>query len=98
MPEIGETVYFFVPKRQRGKLDARWRVGVFLGRSISSDQSTRRLTQGLSAGHKYGATLRNVRQPDRRSACSSERSASGSAAPAVVSVAIDAPDCGYLRT
>ena len=46
LPEFGETMYFYVPKRQRGKLDARWRVGVFLGRSLNSDQNC----VGLSSG------------------------------------------------
>ena len=33
VPEFGEVVYLFVPARHRYKWDARWRVGVFLGRS-----------------------------------------------------------------
>ena len=46
MPQFGETMYFFVPRRMRGKLDARWRAGVFLGRSWNSDQNI----IGLSSG------------------------------------------------
>ena len=37
--EFGERVLWFVPKAVRSKLDQRWRCGVFLGRSISSDQN-----------------------------------------------------------
>ena len=37
---------WFVPKKLRAKLDQRWRYGVFLGRSLSSDQNY----VGLSSG------------------------------------------------
>ena len=37
--ELGERVLWSVPKALRSKLDQRWRYGVFLGRSISSDQN-----------------------------------------------------------
>ena len=37
--EFGERVMWFVPKKLRAKLDQRWRYGVFLGRSLSSDQN-----------------------------------------------------------
>ena len=30
---------WLVPKKLRGKLDQRWRYGIFLGRSLSSDQN-----------------------------------------------------------
>ena len=44
--EFGERVMWFVPKKMRAKLDQRWRYGVFLGRSLSSDQNY----IGLSSG------------------------------------------------
>ena len=37
--EFGEMIMWFVPKKMRSKLDQRWRYGVFLGRSLSSDQN-----------------------------------------------------------
>ena len=37
--EFGERVLWFVPKKLRSKLDRPWNYGVFLGRSISSDQN-----------------------------------------------------------
>ena len=37
--EFGEHVLWYVPKKARGKLNARWRHGTFLGRSLSSDQN-----------------------------------------------------------
>ena len=37
--EFGERVMWFVPKKLRSKLDQRWRYGIFLGRSLSSDQN-----------------------------------------------------------
>ena len=39
LPEFGETILYFVPKRLRRKLDARWRHGVFLGRPWNTDQN-----------------------------------------------------------
>ena len=36
---IGERVMWFVPKKLRAKLDQRWRYGIFVGRSLSSDQN-----------------------------------------------------------
>ena len=44
--EFGERVMWFVPKKLRAKLDQRWRYGIFLGRSLSSDQNY----VGLSSG------------------------------------------------
>ena len=35
----GEKVMWFVPAKQRAKLDQRWRYGFFIGRSINSDQN-----------------------------------------------------------
>ena len=35
--EFGERIMWFVPKKKRLKLDARWRMGVFLGRSMNTD-------------------------------------------------------------
>ena len=37
--EFGERVMWFVPRKLRAKLDQRWRYGIFLGRSLSSDQN-----------------------------------------------------------
>ena len=37
--EFGERVLRFVPKKLKSKLDRPWNYGVFLGRSISSDQN-----------------------------------------------------------
>ena len=34
--KFGECIRWYVPKRVRAKLDARWRHGLFLGRSMSS--------------------------------------------------------------
>ena len=44
--EFGELVMWFVPKKLRSKLDQRWRYGVFLGRSLSSDQNFIGLNSG----------------------------------------------------
>ena len=44
--EFGERILWYVPKKLRSKLDQRWRYGVFLGRSLSSDQNF----IGLSSG------------------------------------------------
>ena len=37
--EFGERIMWFVPKKMRAKMDQRWRYGIFLGRSLSSDQN-----------------------------------------------------------
>ena len=37
--EFGEKILWYVPKKQRAKLDVRWRHGLFLGRSMNSDQN-----------------------------------------------------------
>ena len=37
--ELGEKVLFYLPKKTRAKMDARWRYGTFLGRALSSDQN-----------------------------------------------------------
>ena len=37
--EFGERVLWYVPKKRRGKLEPRWRNGVFLGRAWNSDQN-----------------------------------------------------------
>ena len=44
--EFGERIMWFVPKKLRAKMDQRWRYGIFLGRSLSSDQNY----IGLSSG------------------------------------------------
>ena len=44
--EFGEVVMWYVPKKIRAKLDQRWRYGVVLGRSLSSDQNYIGLNNG----------------------------------------------------
>ena len=44
--EFGERIMWYVPKKLRSKLDQRWKYGIFLGRSLSSDQNF----IGLSSG------------------------------------------------
>ena len=44
--EFGERIMWYVPKKLRSKLDQRWRYGVFLGRSMSSDQNFVGLNNG----------------------------------------------------
>ena len=44
--EFGERIMWYVPKKLRSKLDQRWRYGVFLGRSMSSDQNFVGLANG----------------------------------------------------
>ena len=46
MCEFGERIMWFVPKKVRAKLDQRWRYGIFLGRSMSSDQNFVGLANG----------------------------------------------------
>ena len=48
--EFGEQVLWFVPKKLRTKLDVRWRYGVFLGRSLSTDQNYIGLADGSVVG------------------------------------------------
>ena len=44
--EFGERILWFVPKKHRAKLDARWRYGVFLGRAANCDQNCVGLVDG----------------------------------------------------
>ena len=44
--EFGERVLWYVPKKHRAKLDARWRYGVFLGRASNCDQNYLGLANG----------------------------------------------------
>ena len=37
--EFGETIMWFVPRKLRAKLDARWRYGIWLGRALNSDDN-----------------------------------------------------------
>ena len=37
--EFGERILWYVPKKTQAKLDVRWRHGIFLGRSLNSDQN-----------------------------------------------------------
>ena len=43
---FGERVLWYVPKKHRAKLDARWRYGIFLGRALNSDQNFIGLANG----------------------------------------------------
>ena len=36
--EFGEHCYYDAPKKLRAKLDSRWRLGVYLGMSASSNE------------------------------------------------------------
>ena len=38
MIEIGETVYYYIPKRIRHKFDLRWGIGVYLGMANCSNE------------------------------------------------------------
>ena len=44
--EFGERIMWYVPKKMRAKLDQRWRYGIFLGRSMASDQNFVGLASG----------------------------------------------------
>ena len=44
--EFGERILWFVPKKHRAKLDAKWRYGVFLGRATNCDQNFIGLADG----------------------------------------------------
>ena len=44
--EFGETVMYYIPKKQRAKMDVRWRFGYFLGRALNSDQNIIGLADG----------------------------------------------------
>ena len=44
--KLGEKILWFVPKKKRVKLDARWRYGVFLGRSMNTDYNYVGLSDG----------------------------------------------------
>ena len=39
MAEFGEKVFWYVPAKLRGKMDPKWRQGVFLGRALHGDQN-----------------------------------------------------------
>ena len=62
LPCFGETVYFYVPKKQRGMMDPIWRAGVFLSRSWNSDQNI----VGLSSGHVTRARALVRLVPEKR--------------------------------
>ena len=38
--KFGERILYYVPRKLRAKMDPRWRYGVFVGRSMHSDQTT----------------------------------------------------------
>ena len=44
--EFGERILWFVPKKHRAKLDAKWRYGIFLGRAANCDQNFIGLADG----------------------------------------------------
>ena len=37
--EFGERVLHYIPRKLRANMDARWKYGVFLGKSMNSDQN-----------------------------------------------------------
>ena len=45
--EFGEHIMWFVLKKMRAKMDQRWRCGICLGRSLSSDQNYIGLSSGV---------------------------------------------------
>ena len=59
---FGENILWYVPKKQRAKLDVRWRHGIFLGRSMNCDQNYIGLPDGSVTGAR--AMVRLV--PKRR--------------------------------
>ena len=69
--EFGEKILWFVPNSMRAKLDAEWRYGIYLGRSMSSDQNVvavqgsnvgrARAILRLTVGNRWGPnTIRSV--------------------------------------
>ena len=44
--EFGERVLYYVPKKLRSKMDARWKYGVFVARAMHSDINCIALTDG----------------------------------------------------
>ena len=44
--EFSETVLVYMPKKSWATVDARWRYGTFIGKSMSSDQHTLALADG----------------------------------------------------
>ena len=55
--EFAERVLWYVPKKHRAKLDARWRYGVFLGRASNCDQNYIGLANGSIATARAIARL-----------------------------------------
>ena len=37
--EFGERILHYIPRKMRAKMDSRWKYGIFLGRSMHSDQN-----------------------------------------------------------
>ena len=60
--EFGEVVLHYVPKKRRHKLDCRWAIGVFLGTTMSSNESY----IGLSNGSVVRGRALNRVRPDKR--------------------------------
>ena len=60
--EFGETVLHYVPKKHRHKLDMRWGIGVFLGTTMSTNESF----IGLSNGTVIRCRAINRVRPDKR--------------------------------
>ena len=70
--EVGEKVLRFVPKRLRAKLDLRWNLGVYVGRSEVSNEyyialpngdvvKTRSITRVVASGRWDKGSLLNVK-------------------------------------
>ena len=38
LAEFGERVFYYVPKKQRAKLDLRWELGIYLGTTMNSNE------------------------------------------------------------
>ena len=55
--EFAERILWYVPKKHRAKLDARWRYGVFLGRASNCDQNYIGLANGSIATARAIARL-----------------------------------------
>ena len=53
--EFGEKVHWYVPKKRRTKLEAKWRNGISLSRSWNSDQNVIGLADGTVTCQGHGA-------------------------------------------
>ena len=60
--EFGEVILHYVPRKRRQKLDMRWALGVFLGTTMSTNESYIGLANGSVV---RGRAINRVR-PDKR--------------------------------